>query len=120
MAELSTVKMVEAPPVHPEIVPSSVSKMKSAAWPFTLKAAPDGGATIPVGVAGFELPFCGATVKEPFNAPFWSYSVVNPLLLSEIQKGLPGINAIPHGFTSLRSVWAAIVAVVSDTRLVCL
>src|SRR6266849_1669773 len=112
MAELSTVKMVEAPPVHAEIVPSSLSKIKSAGSPL-------GGATIPVGVAGFELPFGEATVKEPFSAPFWSYSVVKPLLLSEIQKGLPGIKAIPQGFTSLASVWAAIPAV-SDTRLVCL
>ena len=119
MAELSTVKMVEAPPVHAEIVPSSVSNMKIPGWPFTLKPAPLGGATIPVGVAGFELPFGGATVNEPFKAPFWSYSVVKPLLLSEIQKGLPGIKAMPQGFTSLASVLAAIPAV-SDTRLVCL
>ena len=111
--------MVEAPPVHAEIVPSSVSNMKIPGWPFTLKVTPLGGATIPVGVAGFELPFGGATVNEPFSAPFWSYSVVKPLLLSEIQKGLPGTKAIPQGFTSLESVLAAIPAV-SDTRLVCL
>ena len=72
-----------------------------------------------MGVAGFELSVGGATVKEPFNAPFWSYSVVKPLLLSEIQNGLPGIIAMPQGFTSLASVLAAIPAV-SDTRLVCL
>src|SRR3982074_1146658 len=117
MAELSTVKMLEAPPVHPEIVPSSVSKMKSAGWPLTLKVTPFDGATIPVGVAGFELPVGRATLKEPLKAPFWSYRVVKPLLLSEIQKGLPGIKAIPQGFTSLGSVLAAIPAV-SDTRLV--
>src|ERR1700687_3183510 len=119
MAELSTVKMVEAPPVHAEIFPSSVSNMKIPGWPFTLKATPLGGATIPVGVAGFELPFGGATVNDPFNAPFWSYSVVNPLLLSEIQNGLPGTKAIPQGFNSLGSVLAAIPDV-SETRFVCL
>src|SRR5260370_34870696 len=108
MAELSTVKMVEAPPVHAEIVPSSVSNMKIPGWPFTLKPAPLGGATIPVGVAGFELPFGGATVKQPFNAPFWSYTVVKPLLFSDIQKGLPGMTTIPDGVTSLGSAVSAI------------
>src|SRR6267378_2848285 len=74
-AELSTVKTVEAPPVHAEIVPSSVSNIKSAGWPLTLKVTPLGGATIPVGVAGFELPFGEATVNDPFNSPFWSYTL---------------------------------------------
>jgi len=118
--ELSTTKVTELPPVQAESVPSSVSKMKSADAPFTLKVAPLGGAKIPVGDAALELPFGGGIVKKPLGAPLWSYNVVNPLLLSEIQKGLPGIKAIPQGFTSLESGWAAIVAVVSDTRLVCL
>src|SRR5579863_8659311 len=67
--ELSTVRTVEAAPVQPEIVPSSVTYIKLLAWPPASKFTFGGGATTPVGVAGFELPAGGAITKEPIDAP---------------------------------------------------
>src|SRR5580693_1241105 len=105
-------------PFHPEMVPSSVSKMNRLVVPPTLKP-PRPLATVPVGVAGFELPPGGGIVKVPWRAPFLSYRVDVPLLLLAIQNGLPGKYEMPQGLMRLESVCAAMPAV-SETKLVCL
>src|SRR6476646_3574030 len=76
--------------------------------------------TMPVGVEGNALPDgVGMPTAEGIAGfPAGSTTLVLPRLLTAIQKDWPGSNAIPHGFTRLGSLWAAVPAV-SETRLVC-
>ena len=114
-AELSTSKIALArftEGLHPEIVPSSVAKMKEALpecppWE-TVKSEAVELKTIPVGAAGPAAPAGGgmATTRPSF-VPAPLYSVERPLPLSETQKGLVDEATIPHGFTRFRSTLAA-------------
>src|SRR6266536_1785800 len=102
------------PPDQPEMVPSSVTKMKRAAP----KSEPP-LKTIPVGADGGTPPTGGGTVTT--SASFWPaplYSVETPVPLSATHQGLVALRARPHGLTRFGSVTGASPGI-SETRLVC-
>src|SRR5436309_11862456 len=98
---------------QPEIVPSSVLKMKRAApdTPFLettkplvpLKTTPVGAATVPSGLplGGGIVTTSGAPGGKGVPAPL--YSVMTPVPLSAIQKGVVGPCTMPHELTKLGS-----------------
>src|ERR1700730_3744947 len=130
------------PGAQAEIVPSSVSKMKTAGMPlgFVIETVPgttnaeDGFQMMPVGPAGVgigagaggglmvwqsvrgtTLPGRGIDTCSPIFKPVPSYSVEQPVALSAIQKGLPaGEKATPHEFCSTRS-WKLALPAKSET-----
>src|SRR6266568_828801 len=98
---------------QPEIVPSSVAKMKNDLPEFApfettksfvaLKTSPVGAAIVPAG-----LPAGGATVTTSATAvPSPLYSVVTPAPLSETQNGLVDEAVMPHALTRFGSVVCA-------------
>src|SRR6516165_3827198 len=96
-------------PFHPIIVPSSVQNKNDAAFevPGTtndgdamLKSTP---VTAPIAFAPV-LAGAGIVTTKLIAAPLVPYSVEVPLALFPIQKGLPPLKPLPHGFTRLGSV----------------
>src|SRR5438128_1561162 len=121
LAELSAATTMGAP-LNPEIVPSSLAKMKRAGLGLpvppllTTKPAPPLN-TMPVGA--LWLPPAPGTVKIAGMAPVPTlYSVERPVPLSEIHHGDVGLDASPQAFTRLASWWSARPAT-SDTKLCC-
>src|ERR1051325_4330612 len=121
--ELSTARIAAVPLTlgfQPEMVPSSVAKMKTAGPELPPEETTKSGVplkTMPVGAA-VSLDPCGGgmvTVSASFCA-FVLYSVDTPVPLSAIQKGLVGLKAMPQGFLRLGSVVTARPGM-SDTRL---
>src|SRR5262249_11061669 len=124
----SAVAGMPRPRFHAEIVPSSVSKMKSAGLELgAFRANPNEVlATIPVGVAVALLPLGGGMVTAragfvpPNPMPVPSYNADSPEPLSLIQNGPLGKNAIPQGFNKVTSSCAAGILLVSlETRFFC-
>src|SRR6266513_401667 len=102
------------PAVQPEMVPSSVTKMKCAPPKSELPLK-----TIPVGADGGTPPKGGGTVTT--SGIFWPapvYSVETPVPLSATHQGLVALAVRPHGLTRSGSVTGARPGI-SETRLVC-
>src|SRR5271154_4756909 len=105
LAELSTSSVVAVPPFQADTVPSSVTKMNDAGFPFASTKTVVLLYTWPLGAAGPGWPLGGAMVPtKGMMAPEPLYNVVSPVPLSEIQNGLPELSAIPHGSTRFGSV----------------
>src|SRR5260370_4418765 len=114
---------------QPDIVPSSVAKMKRLGpdppLPVTTKSLVP-LKTLPVGAAGGVPPVGGGMVTTSGigGEPTWSavpsplYTVATPAVLSQTHQGLVGLWDSPQGFFKFRSVNLAIPAI-SETRLVC-
>src|SRR5580700_6552989 len=120
--ELSTARAAFVPlPFQPEMVPSSVSKIKrlGPVVPPELTGNPVVPfATVPVGAEMPATPFgAGILTISVWIFPCASYSVDRPLLLSAIQKVLPGKNDMPQGLIRLGSVTFARPGV-SETKFV--
>src|SRR5215467_10410233 len=97
---------------QPEIVPSSVAKMKTAGpdLPPSETTNPDEPLNaMPVGVAVSVEPSGGGMVTVSGSlAALPLYTVETPAPLSDIQKGPVGLNAIPHAFLRFGSVVIAV------------
>jgi hypothetical protein len=109
---------------HPEIVPSSVAKMKRAGLPglsrkspVLLDTWPVGVDTVPIGepAGGGMVTTRGLPTGKGCPAPL--YRVENPAPLSETQKGEVAEWDIPQGFFRFESVFMARPGI-SETRLV--
>src|SRR5204862_1966274 len=89
---------------QPDIVPSSVTKIKKAFAPgFTLNAIVKLN-TFPVGVAGPLCPLgTGIVTTRLCGMPLASYRVERPVPLSETHQGDPEERDSPHAFTKLGS-----------------
>src|SRR5437660_145359 len=109
---------------QPDIVPSSVAKMKRLGpdplFPVTtkslvpLKTLPVGAEVVPAG-----LPFGGGIVTTSgIGVPSPLYSVDTPVPLSETHQGLVGLCDRPQGFFRFESVKRAKPGM-SETRFVC-
>src|ERR1041384_266946 len=91
------------PALQPEIVPSSVTKMKRSPKKSALPLK-----TVPVGAEGGVPP--GGTGMVTTNgtiAPAPLYSVATPVPLSATHHGLVALRASPQGLTRWGSVVAA-------------
>src|SRR3954470_10413877 len=109
-----TRRMALVPLLQPEIVPSSVSKMKRSP-----KKSEPPLKTTPVGEAGGVPPGCtGIVTTSGTIPPEPLYSVETPVPLSATHHGLLELRASPQGLTRFGSVVGAIPGT-SDTRLVC-
>src|SRR5258706_55670 len=107
------------PAFQPEIVPSSVLTMKRAgpeAAPLEttkplvlLKTTPVGAATVPAGLplGGGIVTTIGVPGGGGKGAPAPLYSVLRPVPLSAIQKGVVGPCTMPQELTRLGSCPAA-------------
>src|SRR5580700_3502517 len=128
---------------QPEIVPSSVAKIKAAAWPagvplfsrksvgLPLNTTPVGADCVPAGAkpgGGTVMKFPEAppdSVKMLAGFPVPVNRLEVPELLLPIQKGLPARAGVveervsPQGFFRLGSMVGAI-PTMSETRFVCL
>src|SRR5215469_13222034 len=133
-----------APGFQPEMVPSSVAKIKIACVPgipgtsrksvlLPLKTTPvgadcvpgakPGGGTMTKLLNGLLMPFplesgCGSG-KKLAGFPPPSYKVDVPELLLPIHQGLPEERVRPHGFFRFGSNVGAM-PIISETRFVCL
>src|SRR5438874_7779846 len=95
------------PPFHPEIVPSTASKIQRAGAPLTTKSVV-GLFTTPVGVP-WARPAAGGIVTSvaffvsglPLTSPAYRVDVPAPSLAT--QKGLVALRATPQGFLSCSS-----------------
>src|SRR6266568_7342923 len=117
---LITAEVAFTPGFHPETVPSSVTNRKMAGFPgaswkswLPLKICPVG---LPVWLL---LSPGGIVTTRGMAVPVPVYNVVTPVPLSETHHGLPELRDMPHGFTRLESVTAAIPGMF-ETRFVCL
>src|SRR6185503_4033964 len=119
LAELSTAITMGAPR-NPEIVPSSLAKMKRAglvpAPLVTTKLVPPLN-TRPVG-ALCPPPVPGTTKTAGMVAVPTLYSVERPVPLSEIHHGDVALDTSPHAFTRFESSLSAAPGT-SDSRLCC-
>src|SRR5580704_6247186 len=94
------------PGFQPEIVPSSVAKMKMAALPgarrksvgLPLKTTPVGADCVPGAKPGG-----GTVTTSALGFPLPSYRVEVPELLFATHQGLPDDRVRPHGFFKLGS-----------------
>src|SRR5258708_11722673 len=121
--ELSTVFIALALTVgfEPEIVPSSVAKMKNAGFVAATAKAPAPANELNTCPVGFEVPVpsgVGIVTTRAGGTPAPLERVVTPIPLSEIQKGLVALAEMPHGLTRWLSVFAAAPGV-SASKLVC-
>jgi hypothetical protein len=122
--ELSTTNCAlcgSTPGFHPEMVPSSVTKINNPGLPAATAKSVVPLKTMPLGVAVSVLPFGGGTVTTNGVAgcgfPFASYRVEVPVPLFDTHQGLPLLRAKPQGFLRLGSVTGAMPSM-SETRLV--
>src|SRR5438046_2345149 len=111
---------------HPEIVPYSVAKRKSAGCPLASAKLVVPLKTMPVGADGL-LPLGGGGMVTTSGwlgdgpgVPLPRYTVETPVLLTAIQSGPPGADAMPHGLTKLASIRFAMPEASSATRFSCL
>src|SRR5579863_10332693 len=108
---------------HPEIVPSSVEKIKrsppkSAVTP--LKPSPDGAATALLPLGGGIVPTKGTFLLPAGTVkifPLPSYSVETPAMLSETQNGV-GPCTRPHALSRFLSRTLPFSGLPEVTRLV--
>src|SRR5271165_4745825 len=103
---------------QPAMVPSSVQNRNEAGFPVaTVNEGESGLKSTPLTAPGLVDPAGPGmfTIRE-IAVPVPSYSVEVPVPLLPIQKGLPPLNPLPHGFTRFLSTWSA-TSGKSDTRL---
>src|ERR1700676_3452719 len=120
LAPLSTM-IVAVPPLLPEIVPSSVAKMKFAgvAAATSHNPAPYPLHTCPVGSPDLSLLLAdGGMAAAVTPTPAVLYSVAKPFDVFDTQIRLPGDADIPHDPTRFGSVLSATPSM-SATRLCC-